>query len=60
MLILLAFFYQPQGTETPDAAGSMETGAAERMHDRREVLAQITIKKFGVIQHMCWYSLEVP
>ena len=30
-----------QGAETPEAAGSMETGAAERMHDRREVPGQI-------------------
>ena len=30
-----------QGAEAPEAAGSMETGAAERMHDRREVSDQI-------------------
>ena len=30
-----------QGAETPEAAGSVETGAAERMHDRREVPSQI-------------------
>lgn len=30
-----------QRTEAPEAAGSLETGAAERMHDRREFPGQI-------------------
>lgn len=30
-----------QGAETPEAAGSMETGAAERMPDRTEVPNQV-------------------
>lgn len=30
-----------QGTETPKTAGSLETGATERIHDRREVPDQI-------------------
>ncbi len=30
-----------QGTEAPEAAGSLEAGASERMHDRREVSDQI-------------------